>query len=218
MQHFEHGNPPTRVLKSTPASLKSLKAKKRMEKVKSTMAPLIEEYKKHQRESGGEYQGMNCYNTLFVGRLAYEVTEGKLLREFEAFGPIKDLKLITVNNKNIKIEDGGGGDSNSNQIGKSRGYAFIEYEQEEDMKRAYRGADAMRIEGRPIVVDVERGHTVPNWLPRRFGVGLGGTRYVERIVCRLLLADEIKFLFFFMSIMLLRINVNVIVNIVIIFQ
>jgi U1 small nuclear ribonucleoprotein len=34
----------------------------------------------------------------------------------------------------------------------------------------------MKIEGRYIVVDVERGHTVPTWLPRRLGGGLGGTR------------------------------------------
>lgn len=34
----------------------------------------------------------------------------------------------------------------------------------------------MRIEGRDIVVDVERAHTVPSWLPRRLGGGLGGTR------------------------------------------
>ena len=64
------------------------------------------------------------------------------------------------------------------KTGKSRGYAFVEYENEEDMKRAYRAADGMRLEGRPIVVDVERGHTVPNWLPRRLGGGLGATRSV----------------------------------------
>ena len=34
----------------------------------------------------------------------------------------------------------------------------------------------MKIEGRHIVVDVERGHTVPAFLPRRLGGGLGGTR------------------------------------------
>ncbi len=178
MQHFEHGSAPERVVRSTPASLRKLRAKKRQEKVKSAIDPLVEGYRNEQKECSGEYQGMNCYNTLFVGRLAYEVTEGKLLREFEVFGPVKDLKLI----KTVKggdegdAEDGG----SSSKEGKSRGYAFIEFEQEEDMKRAYRGADAMRIEGRPIVVDVERGHTVRNWLPRRLGGGLGGTRYDRR--------------------------------------
>jgi U1 small nuclear ribonucleoprotein len=171
MPHFEHGKAPDRTVKSTPASLKKMRAKKREEKVKNSLEPLIEGYRKDQRECGGEYQGMNCYNTLFVGRLAYEVTDGKLLREFEAFGPVKDLKLISV--KDPKLDEGV---SESNTQAKSRGYAFIEFEQEEDMKRAYRGADAMRIEGRPIIVDVERGHTVPNWLPRRLGGGLGGTR------------------------------------------
>jgi U1 small nuclear ribonucleoprotein len=108
---------------------------------------------------------MNCYNTLFVGRLAYEVTERKLLREMETYGPVKDLKLV------------------KDKEGKSRGYAFVEYEHEEDMKRAFRAADGMRIEGREIVVDVERGHTVPNWLPRSLGGGLGGTRYVVVYGC-----------------------------------
>lgn len=108
---------------------------------------------------------MNCYHTLFVGRLAYEVTERKLLREFEQFGPVKDVKLIL-----------------DPVTKKSKGYGFVEYDHEEDMKRAFRSADGMRIEGRPIVVDVERGHTVPNWLPRRLGGGLGGTRLGGREV------------------------------------
>mmetsp|Transcript_2956 Transcript_2956/g.4296 ORF Transcript_2956/g.4296 Transcript_2956/m.4296 type:complete len:399 (-) Transcript_2956:162-1358(-) len=178
MQHFEHGSAPDRVVRSTPASMKKLRAKKREEKVKAALDPLVEEYRNEQKECSGEYQGMNCYNTLFVGRLAYEVTEGKLLREFEAFGPVKDLKLIKTVKGSGEGENGGDAEDggSSNKEGKSRGYAFVEFEQEEDMKRAYRSADAMRIEGRPIVVDVERGHTVPNWLPRRLGGGLGGTR------------------------------------------
>lgn len=170
MNHFEH-TASKRVLKSTPASLKALRAKKKCEKIKSALEPLIKGYRAGQRDSGVEYQGMNCYNTLFVGRLAYEVTDGKLLREFENFGPVKDVKLISVKKDAGEEEEDGEGRS-----GKSRGYAFIEFENDVDMKRAYRSADAIRIEGRPIVVDVERGHTVPNWLPRRLGGGLGGTR------------------------------------------
>lgn len=59
---------------------------------------------------------------------------------------------------------------------KSRGYAFIEFERERDMKAAYRGADGMRIDNRRILVDVERGRTHKGWLPRRLGGGLGSTR------------------------------------------
>jgi U1 small nuclear ribonucleoprotein len=62
--------------------------------------------------------------------------------------------------------------------GKPRGYAFIEYEREKDMKVAYMEGDAMRLEdgGRRIVVDVERGRTVKDWRPRRVAGGLGKTR------------------------------------------
>lgn len=158
LKQFETSPPKERVLQPTPKELKISKIKKREKDHLLKLEPSIEEYRKEQREFGGEYQGMNCYNTLFVGRLAYEVTERKLLREMESFGPVKDIKLV-------KDSDG-----------KSRGYGFVEYDNEEDMKRAYRAADAMRIEGREVVADVERGHTVPSWLPRRLGGGLGGTR------------------------------------------
>lgn len=33
-----------------------------------------------------------------------------------------------------------------------------------------------KIDGRRVVVDVERGRTVKGWRPRKFGGGLGGTR------------------------------------------
>mmetsp|Transcript_57734 Transcript_57734/g.172300 ORF Transcript_57734/g.172300 Transcript_57734/m.172300 type:complete len:492 (-) Transcript_57734:773-2248(-) len=163
MDQFERTPPPERVVGPTPKSVKSSRARRRSTKAKERLAPVVESYREAQKDSAGEYRGMNCYNTLFVGRLAYEVTERKLLREFEAFGSVKDLKLVTRRDPDTGER-------------KSRGYAFVEYEHEEDMKMAYRRADGIRVEGREVVVDVERGHTVPNWLPRRLGGGLGGTR------------------------------------------
>ena len=47
--------------------------------------------------------------------------------------------------------------------GKHRGYAFIEFEHKKDMKEAYKQADGKKIEGRRVVVDVERGRTVEAW-------------------------------------------------------
>ena len=47
--------------------------------------------------------------------------------------------------------------------GKSRGYAFIEFEHKNDMKMAYKMADGRKIEGKRVTVDVERGRTVSNW-------------------------------------------------------
>eukprot|EP00199_Chlamydomonas_sp_CCMP681_P000456 CAMPEP_0119106118 /NCGR_PEP_ID=MMETSP1180-20130426/3903_1 /TAXON_ID=3052 ORGANISM="Chlamydomonas cf sp, Strain CCMP681" /NCGR_SAMPLE_ID=MMETSP1180 /ASSEMBLY_ACC=CAM_ASM_000741 /LENGTH=469 /DNA_ID=CAMNT_0007091367 /DNA_START=16 /DNA_END=1426 /DNA_ORIENTATION=- len=96
------------------------------------------------------------FRTIFVGRLSYEVTDKKLRREFEDFGPIKRVRMLT------------------DKAGKSRGYAFVEYEDKKDMKEAYKAADGRKIEGRRILVDVERGRTVESWRPRRLGGGLGG--------------------------------------------
>ena len=136
---MESGSPPKRVGGLTPKQYKEANIKRREDEHKADLEPLVKAYRREQKESAGEFEGMNCYNTLFVGRLAYEVTERKLLREFEVFGPVKDLKLIK-----------------DRQTGKSRGYAFIEFENEDDMKRAYRAADGNKLEGRAIVADVER--------------------------------------------------------------
>lgn len=168
MIQFERTPAPKRKVGMTPKIAIVQKNKKKKQENTDKLKPLIDLQLEQIKEAKGEFEGMNCYNTLFVGRLAYETTERKLLREFEVFGPVNNLKLVTV-----KEDDN---QSNSSETGKSRGYAFVEFEREEDMKRAYRGADGMKLDGRAIVVDVERGHTVPNWLPRRLGGGLGGTR------------------------------------------
>merc|ERR1719203_2049081 len=44
------------------------------------------------------------------------------------------------------------------------------------MHSAYKHADGKKIDGRRVLVDVERARTVKGWLPRRLGGGLGGTR------------------------------------------
>ncbi|KAI1316351.1 hypothetical protein EDD11_010065 [Mortierella claussenii] len=98
------------------------------------------------------------YKTLHISRLSYECTEKDLRREFSMYGPIENVRVV------------------KDQEGKSRGYAFIEFEREKDMKAAYKDADGIKILGRRIVVDVERGRTVKGWKPKRLGGGLGGTR------------------------------------------
>nr|XP_015194805.1 PREDICTED: U1 small nuclear ribonucleoprotein 70 kDa-like [Lepisosteus oculatus] len=75
--------------------------------------------------------------------------------------PVSPLQIYIVYNK---------------RTGKPRGYAFIEYEHERDMHSAYKHADGKKIDGRRVLVDVERGRTVKGWRPRRLGGGLGGTR------------------------------------------
>eukprot|EP00095_Tigriopus_kingsejongensis_P005097 maker-scaffold161_size295871-snap-gene-0.9 protein:Tk05097 transcript:maker-scaffold161_size295871-snap-gene-0.9-mRNA-1 annotation:"hypothetical protein HELRODRAFT_113249" len=99
------------------------------------------------------------FKTLFVGRINYYSSESKIRREFESYGSIKKIQVCT----DPKSE-------------KPRGYCFIEFEHERDMHSAYKKADGMKIDGRRVLVDVERARTVKGWLPRRLGGGLGGTR------------------------------------------
>lgn len=47
--------------------------------------------------------------------------------------------------------------------GKPRGYAFVEFEHKNDMKEAYKMAEGRKLDGRRILVDVERGRVVPGW-------------------------------------------------------
>uniref|UniRef100_A0A1B0FF02 U1 small nuclear ribonucleoprotein 70 kDa n=2 Tax=Glossina TaxID=44049 RepID=A0A1B0FF02_GLOMM len=101
------------------------------------------------------------FRTLFVARINYDTSESKLRREFEIYGPIKKIVMIT--------------DQETGKP-KSKGYAFIEYEHEHDMHAAYKHADGKKIDGKRVLVDVERARTVKGWLPRRLGGGLGGTR------------------------------------------
>ena len=95
-------------------------------------------------------------------------------REFEGFGTIERVRIVR------------------DKKGRSRGYSFIVYERERDMKglspvyrsclllvtlsfaAAYKESDGLHIMGKKILVDVERGRTVRGWKPRRLGGGLGG--------------------------------------------
>ncbi|EAU83071.1 U1 snRNP 70K protein [Coprinopsis cinerea okayama7 len=96
------------------------------------------------------------YKTLFIARLHKSATETDLRREFEGYGTIERVRIVRDKN------------------GRSRGYAFIVYERERDMKAAYKESDGLHIMGKRILVDVERGRTVRGWKPRRLGGGLGG--------------------------------------------
>ncbi|QRV75475.1 U1 small nuclear ribonucleoprotein 70 kDa [Ceratobasidium sp. AG-Ba] len=96
------------------------------------------------------------YKTLFISRLAKGATEEDLRKEFGVYGRIERVRLV------------------KNKRGHSRGYAFIVYDREKDMKAAYKEADGLTILGKRILVDVERGRTVRGWKPRRLGGGLGG--------------------------------------------
>jgi U1 small nuclear ribonucleoprotein len=60
------------------------------------------------------------FKTLFVGRINFYTSESKIRREFETYGPIKQIKMI-----------------HDKETGKPKGYCFIEYEHERDMHCKY---------------------------------------------------------------------------------
>lgn len=81
---------------------------------------IYEENKSRQLESfdpskDPEAQG-DPFTTLFLSRLDYAVTEKDLQKEFEMYGPISRIRVVT------------------DKKGKSRGYAFVVYEKERDMR------------------------------------------------------------------------------------
>lgn len=121
----------------------------REQKAQAARAKVESEAERYDPANDPKIKG-DPYKTLFVSRLSYETTEAKLKKDFEQFGPIKRLRLV-----------------HDTVSGKPRGYAFLEFEHERDMKTAYKQADGKKIDGRRVLVDVERGRTVRNWRPRR---------------------------------------------------
>ena len=153
---FEEGEPPERKISETPQERKLRVQKEKHEALLKKLEEAQINY--NPKESNTE---SNAFKTLFVCRLGYETTEIKLKKEFETYGAIKSLKII------------------KDKEGKSRGYAFIEYENEDDYKNAYKHADGRRIDGKKVLVDFERGRTTKGWRPRRLGGGRGSTRAIR---------------------------------------
>lgn len=89
------------------------------------------------------------YSTVFVWNLSLTTVELRLQDAFEPFGPVRTVAIP------------------KDRDGLPRGYAFVEFEEERDANVAVRQGDGMRVDGRVIKVDVERGRTVKGWLPNR---------------------------------------------------
>ncbi len=118
----------------------------------------------------------NPMSTLFVARLSYQVTENDLRRVLEEYGKIKKITLIKDNTQQNNNSD----NSDNKKLPLHRGYGFVEYENEESVRMAYKRAEGVKILGKRIRVDVERGRTVENWLPRRLGGGKGTSRMTRK--------------------------------------
>ncbi|TGJ82846.1 hypothetical protein E0Z10_g5909 [Xylaria hypoxylon] len=107
------------------------------------------------------------FKTLIVARLSYDANESDLEKEFGRFGPIERIRIITDTHAHERP---------NKKKKPHRGYAFVVFDREKDMRD---GCDGIRIKDRRIKVDVERGRTVKGWKPRRMGGGLGGRGYTK---------------------------------------
>ncbi|CAK9080048.1 unnamed protein product [Durusdinium trenchii] len=146
--------PPPKEPWESPLERKARRHREKVEAHKAAQKKVIEAYDPHKDPNASG----DPFKTLFVGRISYDTTEKKLKREFEVFGSIKKVRMVY------------------DQKGKPRGYAFIEFDHERDLKNAYKQGDGKKIDGRRVMVDVERGRTVEGWLPRRLGGGRGPGR------------------------------------------
>ncbi|CRH00687.1 U1 small nuclear ribonucleoprotein, putative [Plasmodium relictum] len=157
LNYFEEGEPPPKIkLENT----KERKERKKKEKIMYNELML-----KEKRRNYDPFKNEDLTNdpkkTLFIGRLSYEVNEKRLKKEFEIYGKIRKVKIIY------------------DKDNKPRGYAFVEFEHTKSLNQAYNLADGKKIDNRRILVDIERGRTIKNWLPRRLGGGKGPARGSE---------------------------------------
>ncbi|RPB29775.1 hypothetical protein L211DRAFT_832479 [Terfezia boudieri ATCC MYA-4762] len=100
-------------------SLQQKRERLREEKKKRAEEKLKEATEKYHPSEDQQIRG-DPYKTLFVSRLSYEVKESDLEREFGRFGPIERIRIVRAKEPNVKKPH--------------RGYAFIVYEREKDMK------------------------------------------------------------------------------------
>ncbi|XP_075990325.1 U11/U12 small nuclear ribonucleoprotein 35 kDa protein-like [Anticarsia gemmatalis] len=99
------------------------------------------------------------YHTLFIGRLNPRTTEDTIKSEFERFGRIVSCRLV----RDIVT-------------GKSKQYAFVEFESIGGVDRALKDMQKEYIEGSEIILEREAGRRLPGWRPRRLGGGFGGRK------------------------------------------
>lgn len=76
---------------------------------------------------------------LFVGSLAYATTDDSLKAFFEAAGPVASARVIT-----------------DRDSGRSKGFGFVEFEDEANNQKAIDQLDGKELDGRAISVSVAR--------------------------------------------------------------
>lgn len=91
---------------------------------------------------------------LFIGSLSFSTTDDSLKAFFEEIGPVKSARVVT-----------------DRDSGRSRGFGFVEFEDEANNQKAIDSLDGKELDGRPINVSVARPREER---PRRDFGGNGG--------------------------------------------
>ncbi len=76
---------------------------------------------------------------LFVGSLAWATTDDQLKAHFEAVGTTTSARVVT-----------------DRESGRSRGFGFVEFENEDDAKKAIDTLNGSQLDGREITVNEAR--------------------------------------------------------------
>ncbi|KPJ20314.1 U11/U12 small nuclear ribonucleoprotein 35 kDa protein [Papilio machaon] len=99
------------------------------------------------------------HHTLFIGRLNHRTTQETIQSEFSKFGKILHCRLV----KDIVT-------------GKSKQYAFVEYESRSSADTAWKEMHAEILDGSEVIVEREAERRLAGWRPRRLGGGFGGRK------------------------------------------
>lgn len=76
---------------------------------------------------------------LFVGSLAYATNDDGLKAHFEQIGPVVSARVIT-----------------DRETGRSKGFGFVEFENDADNQKAVDQLNGKELDGRPINVSLAR--------------------------------------------------------------
>lgn len=76
---------------------------------------------------------------IYIGNLSYKVSDNDLQEVFEEFGEVSSAKVIT-----------------DRDTGRSKGFAFVEMENDEDAQTAIEELDGTELDGRTIKVNKAR--------------------------------------------------------------
>lgn len=76
---------------------------------------------------------------LFVGSLAYATNDDSLKAFFEEIGPVSSARVIT-----------------DRDSGRSKGFGFVEYEDDANNQKAVDALNGKELDGRPITVSIAR--------------------------------------------------------------